>query len=248
MMTGSFPKPKEVQVPEGFPDIPPNKMARLSGAFYLAYMVIFASSTFIQSRAIGSGDAAAIVRHISASAWLFRVGCLSQLIACLCFLLTAWALYVLLRPVGRSLALLFLLLNLTGVAIESVTILLRYAALPLASGLGVFRSFRPDQLQALATAYLDVSGSSDRILTLFYGVWLFPLGYLVIKSRYIPRILGILLIADGISLLICFVQLWLFPGHAKLTYPLYPVMFVAEFGLGSWLLVRGVRLRSPASA
>ena len=61
----------------------------------------------------------------------------------------------------------------------------------------------------------------------------------MIKSRFIPKVFGILLIADGFSLLICFFQMWLFPGHEKLMYPLYPVMLVAELGLALWLLIKG---------
>jgi hypothetical protein len=67
---------------------------------------------------------------------------------------------------------------------------------------------------------------------------------LVFKSGFLPRILGILLIADGVSLLICFFQLWFFPDYEKMTYPLYPVMFVAEFGLSLWLIIKGVRDQS----
>ena len=85
------------------------------------------------------------------------------------------------------------------------------------------------------------------VSALFYSVWLFPLGYLLLKSRFVPRVLGILIVADGLSMLICFIQLWLFPAYEKLTWPLYPVMFIAEFGLGLWLLVKGVREPQTAS-
>jgi hypothetical protein len=79
------------------------------------------------------------------------------------------------------------------------------------------------------------------VTTLFYGAWLFPLGYLVLKSRFLPRFLGVLLFMDGVSMLICFVQICLFPGYQKLTYPLFPVMLVAELGLALWLIIKGVR-------
>lgn len=80
---------------------------------------------------------------------------------------------------------------------------------------------------------------------LFYGAWLFPLGYLAIKSRLLPKVLGVLLILDGVSLMICFVQLWLLPAYKKWTYPLYPVMFIAECSLALWLAIMGVK--SPES-
>ena len=65
----------------------------------------------------------------------------------------------------------------------------------------------------------------------------------VFESRFLPKTLGVLLICDGIALLICFVQAILFPGYEKMTYPLYPVMFIAEFGLALWLLIKGVKMK-----
>jgi hypothetical protein len=127
------------------------------------------------------------------------------------------------------------------VAVESVSVMIRFSALLLLNGDKHLQAFRTDQLQALATLLLDSGDTGGMVSALFYAVWLFPLGYLVIKSRFLPRFLGILLIADGCCLLICFFQLWLFPGYQKLTYPLFPVMFIAELGLGLWLLIKGVR-------
>ena len=136
-------------------------------------------------------------RNLTASDWLFRIGITSELLAALIFLLVAWALYVLLKPVNRSLALLFLLLNLGGVAVECVSSLIRFdAVLPL-SGADYLRPLATDQLQALAMLLLNVGNSGNTVSVLFYGAWLFPLGYLVMKSAILPRILGILLMIDG---------------------------------------------------
>jgi len=222
-------------------DLPQRTVARVAGFLYLTYIVTFASSSIIQGKPIVSGDAAATARNIMASERLFRIGFTSELVAALLFLLTAWALYLLLKPVNESLALLFVLLNIVGVAIECVSTLPRFAALLLVSRADYLKALNPDQLQGLAMFFLKFGGSGDTVSVLFYGAWLFPLGYLVVKSRFLPRILGILLIIDGVCLLICFFQLWLFPGHQRLTYPLYPVMFIAECGLALWLLLKGVK-------
>jgi hypothetical protein len=155
---------------------------------------------------------------------------------------------VLLNPVGKNLALLFLLLNLVGVAIESVQTLIHYAALLLLSGDHNLKVFNTDQLQALAFLFLNLARSANMVTALFYGLWLFALGYLVVKSRFLPRVFGILLILDGFCMLAAFLQLCLFPGHEKLLYPVYPVMFVAEFGLALRLLSKGVRVRVPMLA
>ena len=222
-------------------DIAQRTIARMAGLLYLIYIVSFAFSSFVQNKPIVGEDAAVTARNIMASVWQFRIGFMSEVVAALFFLLTAWALYVLLKPVNKNVALLFLLVNLAGVAVESILTLIHFAALPLLSGADYLKVFKADQLQGLAMLFLNLSGTGNMVTTLFYGVWLFPLGYLVVKSGFLPRILGILLVLDGLCLLICFFQLCLFPGQEKITYPLYPVMFIAEFGLALWLLIKGVR-------
>jgi hypothetical protein len=217
------------------------KLARLAGFLYLAYIVLFASSTFIQHKPFVWNDPAAMARNITDSALMIRIGYMSEVVAALLFLSTAWALYALLKPVGKNLALLFVLFNLAGVAIECVCALIQIDALLLLGDPNYLHAFNPSQLQTLSLFFLGLSGSGNMILTLFYGAWLFPLGYLVFKSGFLPRFLGVLLLLDGLSLMICFVQLCLFPGHKKLTYPLYPIMFIAEFGLAIWLIIKGVK-------
>ena len=230
-------------------DLPRQTIARLAGLFYLVYIVLFASSTFIQSKSVLS-QGAATAGTVVASELLFRIGFTTELIAAMFFLLAAWALYALLRTVNANLALLFLLLNAIGVAVECANTLIRFAALLLANGSDYSKSFTPAQMSALATWFLRLSNSGNIITALIYGLWLFPLGYLIIKSSFLPRALGVLLILDGSSLMICFIQLCLFPRHEKLTYPLYPIMFVAEFGLALWLLIKGAQDRKlvPADA
>jgi hypothetical protein len=222
-------------------EISQRSVARVAGLLYLLFVVTFASSFFVQGKPVVSADAAATARNIMASQWLFRIGFTSELLAALLFLLSAWALYVLLQPVNRSLALLFVLLNAVGVAVESMSLLIRFDALLLLSGDSYVNAFKTDQQQALAMLLLNAGGNGGMVSALFYGVWLFPLAFLVIKSRFIPKVFGILLIADGCSVLICFFQMWLFPGYEKLTYSLYPVMFIAEFGFALWLLIMGAK-------
>jgi len=91
----------------------------MAGFLYLVYLVIQISSDALgRSRLIVFGDAATTARNIMASAWQFRIGFVGDLVAAVLFLIAAWALYVLLKPVNWSLALLFLLLNLGGVAVQ----------------------------------------------------------------------------------------------------------------------------------
>ena len=223
------------------------KLAILAGYLYLAYIVLTVFYTFIDHKPLVWDDPVAMALNIADSAWIIRIRYMSEVISALLFLSTAWALYALLKPVGKNLALLFVLFNLAGVAVECVCALIQIDALLLLGDPNYLHAFNPSQLQTLSLFFLGLSGSGNMILTLFYGAWLFPLGYLVYKSGFLPRFLGVLLLLDGLSLMICFVQLCLFPGHEKLMYPLYPIMFIAEFGLAMWLIIKGVKEQKKES-
>lgn len=113
-----------------------------------------------------------------------------------------------------------MLLLLGGVAIESINTLNLLAAQMLLSDADYSKVFQPVLLQTLSMFFLDLGHKGGTIVGLFHGIWLFPLGYLVFKSGFLSRVLGILLIVDGFCLLICLFQIFLFPGYEKLTYQL----------------------------
>jgi len=217
------------------------KTARMAGFLYFIYIVIHVFADVIgRSRLIVFGDAATTAQNIMASEWQFRIGFMSDLIAAVLFLLAAWALYVLLRPVNKNLALLFLLLNLGGVAIQCFSDLFLFASQLLLSGADYLRVFQADQLQALTMLFLYLHRNGFMIAQIFYGAWLFPLGYLVFKSGFLPRFLGIILMVHCVVWLTTFLQFFLFPDFTAITYLSYPLGFLAEFGLTLWLLIKGV--------
>ena len=177
---------------------------------------------------------------------LFRTGFVIGLLSALFFLLAAWALYVLLKPVNENLALLFLLLNLVGVAVQCFSMLPLLAAQLLYSGADALKVFPAAQLQGLAVLLTNLYKSGFIIAQLFYGTWLLPLGYLVYKSGFLPRILGILLIIDCFAVIVWFFQFFLFPGNVVLTYLSSAVGFIGEFSLMLWLLIMGAKDQKPA--
>jgi len=218
------------------------KTARIAGLLYLIYIVIHTFADVIgRSTLIVFGDAAATAQNIMASEWQFRIGFMSDLLAAVLFFLTAWALYVLLRPVNKNLALLFLLLNLGGVIIQCFSDLFLLAGQLLLSDADYLKVFPVDQLQALAMSSLYLYKNGFMIAQIFYGAWLFPLGYLVFKSDFLPRILGILLMIHCVFWLMTVLQFFLFPGFDAIIYISYPLGFIAEFGLALWLLIMGVK-------
>lgn len=224
------------------------KTAKIAGALYLIYIVVsIFADVFGRSKLIVLGDAATTARNIMASAWQFRIGFVSDLVAAVLFLLTAWALYVLLEPVNKNLALLFLLLNLGGVAVWCFSDLFLIASQLLLSGTGNLKVFQADQLQALAMLSLYVYKYGFMgIAQIFFGAWLFPLGYLVFKSGFLPKILGVILMVHCVIWLMSDLQFLLFPGFIAttfvgITYISYPLGFISEFGLTLWLLIMGVK-------
>jgi hypothetical protein len=230
----------------------PKKIARMAGFLYLAYFAtFFFADNGVHSTAVGLAvgfeDTAAIAHNIMASEWLFRIGFTSFLLAAVFFLLSAWALYVLLKPVNKDLALLFVLLNLGGVAIKCISLLSEFAAMLLLSGADYLKVLQADQLQALAMLFLNLYQNGFMIAQLFLNLWLFPLGYLVFKSGFLPRILGILLIIDGFAMLIWFFQFFFFPDYEAVSYLSLAASFIAEGLFCLWLIIKGVKDQKPAS-
>jgi hypothetical protein len=213
----------------------------MAGLFYLIFILTTVLATYVRSQFIVSGDAATTANNIVASQGLFRVGFVTELVSAVFFLLAAWALYVLLKPVNKNLALLFLLLNLGGVAVECVNALNLFAALQFLSGANYLTVFQTGQLQALAMSFLNLYTNGFLIAQIFFSAWLLPLGYLVYKSLFLPRPLGLLLILDFFGNLSWFLQGFLLPDYTILAYPGNAISFIAEISLMLWLLVIGVK-------
>ena len=217
------------------------KTARIAGALYFLYMVatIFADAS--RTKLVVFGDAMATANNILASEQLFRIGFVSDVLAGLLFLLAAWALYVLLKPVNKNIALLFLLLNLGGVAVQCINMLNLFSAVLLLSGADYLKVFQMDQLQSLAMFFLYLYKNGFMIAQFFYAAWLFPLGYLVFKSGYLPKVLGIILMIECFGWLLYPFQFFLFPAYEVISYLSFAVGFVGEFSLTLWLLIMGAK-------
>jgi len=219
------------------------KTARIAGLLYFIYIIasiiadLFGHFVF--------ADASATVSHIMAHESLFRIGVVISLFSYVFFLLAAWYLYVLLKAVNKTIALLFLLLNLGGFVILVYSHLNLFSSLTLLSGADYLKVFQPDQLQAQATLFINLYKTGSTIAQIPFGVWLLPLGYLVFKSGFLPKILGILLIVDCFGLLIYVCQRFLLPGYAVIAYPCWAMGFIAEVSLTLWLLINGVKNQKP---
>jgi hypothetical protein len=221
-----------------------NKVARVTGGFYLVYILAMVLADVLGH--IGRGTSEQVYQAIVTNAGSFRLGLVLAFMSAFLFLMTAWGLYVLLRPVNKNLALLFLLLNTVGVAIQCASMFPLVSAMLQGDGASHMQAFSAAQLEGLAYLSINVYKTGFVTAQLFFGMWLFPLGYLVYKSKSLPRFLGVLLMLDGIAVLIWFSQALLLPDYAAIRYPGLAVSFIAEVGLALWLLVKGVTRTAPA--
>ena len=216
-----------------------NKIARTAGLLYLLYVItsvvanLFGKFVFV--------EATVTIDHILTHATQFRIGFVINLFSVVFFLIAAWALYVLLKPVNKDLALLFLLFNVAGFAVWLFSSLCLFASLVILNGPEAIKAFQPDQLQALAVFFFGLYKTGAFIAQVPYGVWLFPLGYLVLKSGYLPKILGVLLIADGICQFVYVCQRLILPDLGIIAYPCLVISFIAEFSLALWLSIKAVK-------
>ena len=227
---------------------PSKRTARIAGLLYLLHFVaFFLADNGVHATPVGSLDLAATASSMMASEGLFLVGFVSFLLTAVFFFLSAWALSVLLKPVNKDLALLFVLLNLGGVAIWCVSQVSELAAVFLMKGADTLNVFQAEQLRALAMLFLRLYQNGFMIAQLPLNLWLFPLGYLVFRSGFLPRILGLLLIADGFAMLIWFFQYFFFPDYGAVGSAGLAVGLVAEGLFCVWLLIKGVKDQKPTS-
>jgi Domain of unknown function (DUF4386) len=217
-----------------------DKVARITGGFYLAYILASVLGTMLAN--IGMGDASQVYQAIVTNEGSFRLGLVVALTTGFLFLATAWGLYVLLRRVNENLALLFLLLNAVGVAIQGASMLSLVSAMLQGDGASHMQAYSAAQLEGLAYLSINVYKTGWVTAQLFFGTWLFPLGYLVYRSGSLPRFLGVLLILDGFAVLIWFFQALLLPAYPAIHYPGLALSFIAELGLGLWLFVKGAKV------
>lgn len=220
---------------------PTQKAARIAGATYLS-MAVTAPFSFIYvpRKLIVHGDATATASNIVAHETLFRFGIVADLISLVIFILVAMALYRLLSGVNITHASLMVGLILVSVAVGFVNVLNNIAALTLFRGADFLAVFDKPQLDAMAMLFLRLHGQGNVINAIFWGLWLLPFGVLVMRSGFLPRILGVWLIVNGFAYLALSLTGLLVPQHYDMAFRIvFPVLF-GELAIALWLLIRGV--------
>jgi uncharacterized protein DUF4386 len=213
--------------------------ARIAGVLFLLSIVAGGfGEAYVPSKLIVSGDAAATAKNINASDSLFRMGFASYLIEAVCDIALTLILYLLLRPVRNDLALLAAFFGLVSTALFGVAELFYFAASLILGGADYLKTFSPDQRNTLALLSLKLYGYGGGIFTVFYGIACLLRGYLIFRSGYLPKFLGVLLALGGLGFVTKNFALVLVPAYAS-DILLLPI-FLAAVSLTVWLLVRGV--------
>lgn len=226
---------------------PSQRLARLTGAIYLlcAFTAPFAMM-YVPSRVMVRGDAAATAERIVALEGLFRAGIAVNLVSGVAFASSVLLLYWLFHGVDRIQASFMKLLGLIAFPVGLLSIACDLVALNLLRRVDSITDFSRAQVEELVQLVLGLQGPAATVSELFWGLWLLPCGWLVKRSGFLPRILGWLLIANGVAYVaLCFTRV-LAPasGDAVLRWAL-PLMF-GELWLALWLLIMGIR--RPAAA
>jgi uncharacterized protein DUF4386 len=218
------------------------KTARLAGVLYLVNGVTgFFGIIYVPSKLIVSGNAAATANNILASERLFRVGIVSELICAAEFVFLLWVLYRLLSGVNKTHATLMVIFGLVFVPIMFVNALNEIAALTLLRGADFLTIFDQSQRKAMAMLFLDLHRYGF-VVGWMTGLYLFHFGVLVFKSGFLPRFLGVLLIAACFGYLADSLTPLLLPSYANIVGRFASIpLTLGEPATILWLLIRGAK-------
>jgi len=224
---------------EQIADASPYPRARITGVVYFLYFLAAVLGEFFLKGLVVSGDAAATGKNLLAHQPLFRLGLATGLIATACYIAVTALFYELFKPVNRSLSLLAAFFSLVGCAIGAFGSLFQLGPLVVLGGSQYLSIFTPEQLRALALMFLELSSQAANIYLVLFGFYDLLLGYLIFRSTFLPRILGVLMAVAGLGWLT-----FLYPPLANHLTPYVLVLgLVAELLLMLWLLARGVNVQ-----
>jgi Domain of unknown function (DUF4386) len=245
-MTDTATKPTRAsEEPKRTASTSPLVYARVAG-FLLLFVAIIApfSQLYLPATLIVPGDATVTANNIGASGWVFQLGIVSESLVFLIEIVLCGLLYVLFRPVSRTISLVSAFARLAMTVVMGINLLPYFVALMLLSGAGYLTVFEPAQSDALALLFLNAHGYGIFVWQLFFGFHLAVLGYLIFKSGYFPRILGVVMVFAALGYLTDAYVNILFPNYAETTGLVVGVgALVGELPFFLWLAIKGVNVQ-----
>jgi hypothetical protein len=190
-----------------------------------------------------SDNASLTFDNIVSDESLFRQGIMSGLICYTLFLFLPIVLHKLFKQVNEGVANLMVLLAVVNVPIYFTNIQNEFAVLSLVSGATYLNGFSVEQIQSQVLFHLEQYDNGMRVIHIFSGLWLFPFGYLVLKSGFLPKVLGIFLMVGCFGYLINFIGGFLFHNYADIGIARFVSLpaSIGEIGICLWLLIIGIR-------
>ena len=218
----------------------PRNPGRFAGLLYLLVSIPGAFALlYVPGRLIVDGNATATAANIAASGTLFRFGIAVQLISQALFILVPLALYELLKGVSRRHATLMVILIVVAIPIAMLNELNAVAALALVRGADFLSTFEQPQREALAMLFLDLHAHGLDVAGIFWGLWLFPLGVLVYRSRFLPRFLGMWLGLAGVAYVTLSLTAILLPQYRDRVFVISQPATIGELAFMLWLVIKG---------
>jgi hypothetical protein len=224
---------------------PTKKAARIAGAVYLS-MVLTAPFTllYVPSKLIVRGNAAATADNILAHETMFRLAIIGDLFTHVIFICLGIALYRLLSSVGKTWAMLMVVLVSVSAAVGFLDTLNNVAALILFRGADFLAVFDKAQFNALGYLFIRLHGQGIFMNELFWGLWLFPFGLLVFRSGFLPRFIGVWLMVNCFAYVaLCVIALLAPDSYDAAFLWVQPVLF-GELAIMLWLLIKGAKVSS----
>ncbi len=223
---------------------------RVAGLWYLLLIAIGPLRlVYIPGKLFVHDNASATVDNIAAHEWLFRLGMISELVGAAVLILLVLAFYRLFERVDRHLAAFVVILGgVMPAVIYIVNAATDAGALTVVRGAGFLSVFDRPQRDALVMLLLRLHGHQLTASLMLAGAWLFPLGTLVYRSRFLPRFLGVWLVVGGCGWLVLCATGFLAPRVQDRAFALLQPAFLGEIALMLWLVIKGALLPAPESA
>lgn len=205
------------------------------------------SLLYVPSKLVVPGDAAATASNIMANELLFNLGILGSLLTQLLHILFVLVFFELFKSVSKNQAGLIVVLGLAGVPIAMLNELNHVAALSVLSGADYLSAFTAEQLQSVMMFFLHLNELGVQIASIFWGLWLLPIGTLTYASKYFPKLVGHFLIAAGLGYLLGSLGHLLFPDTESIFFQITDILTFGELLFALWVVVRGARLPETAA-
>jgi hypothetical protein len=222
-----------------------SRAAQRAGALYFLFLILGLVDMFGFSGFLVPGDATATAGNIIAGELTYRIGVLTDLVTLLLFIFLVVSLYSLLKGADKWHAVLMVLLVSVGVTIGLANLLNKIAPLILLGGADYLSVFTKPQLDALALGFLSLNSDGNTVDSVFWGLWLFPFGILVIRSGFFPRVLGILLLVAGFGYVTSSLTSIVLPAYSQVVSRATMPLLFGEFPIIFWLLIKGAKVPQP---